>query len=211
MGFFDWLFRKQPGAAPARPLTAPARRAPKAVYGLDDGSPMVVVDTGKVQIVMDRAHFDAVYGALWAAVANKAPPDEAALPRLMDVIRSAGKEERVAAIEALASMGPQAKGAPFLLGLLTDHDGQLPWRVLEALKSRPDWTPELLRVLSAALKDPAKKIRSRAITMLIGLGPVISRPALPALREAIQDEDAHVQSHARQAVQLIEKGLAKQP
>ena len=211
MGFFDWLFGKQRETAPAKPQTAPVRRPPKAVYGLDDGSPMVVVDTGKVQIVMDRAQFDAVYGDLWAAVANKAPPDEAAVPRLMEVARTGTKEERDAAIEDLASMGPQAKGAPSVLGLLADPDGQLPWRALEALKSRPDWTPELLRVLTAALKDPAKKIRSRAVTMLMRLGPEISRPALPALREAIQDEDVHVQSHAREAVQLIESGLPKQP
>jgi HEAT repeat protein len=172
---------------------------------------MVVVDTGKVQIVMDRAQFDAVYGDLWAAVANKAPPDEAAVPSLMEVARTGTKEERDAAIEDLASMGPQAKGAPFVLGLLTDPDGQLPWRALEALKSRPDWTPELLRVLTAALKDPAKKIRSRAVSMLMRLGAEISCPALPALREALLDEDAHVQSHAREAVQLIESGVPRQP
>jgi HEAT repeat protein len=130
----------------------------------------------------------------------------------MEVVRTGGnKEERIAAIEALASMGPQAKGASFLLGHLTDPDGQLPWRVLEALKPRPDWTPQMLLVLTAALKDPAKKIRSRAITMLMRLGAEISRPALPALREAIQDEDAHVQSHAREAVQLIESDLPKRP
>jgi hypothetical protein len=194
--------------AQIRRLTAPARRPPKAVYGLDDGSAMVVVDTGEMQIVMDRAQFDAVYGDLCVAVANKAPPDEAAVPRLMEVVRTGGnKEERVAAIEALASMGPEAKGTPFLLGLLTDPDGQLPWRVLEALNPRPDWTPQMLRVLTAALKDPAKKVRSRAVRMLMRLGPEISRPALPALREAIQDEDDHVQSHAREAVQLIESGL----
>jgi HEAT repeat protein len=106
-------------------------------------------------------------------------------------------------------MSLQATGAPFLLGLLTDPDGQLPWRVLEALTARPDWTPQLLRVLTAALKDPAKKIRSRAVTMLMRLGPQISRPALPALREAIQDEDAHVRSHAEEAVRLIEAGIPK--
>jgi hypothetical protein len=43
------------------------------------------------------------------------------------------------------------------------------------------------------------------------LGAEISRPALPALREAIQDEDAHVQSHAREAVRLIESDLPKRP
>ena len=60
MGFLDWLFGKQRGAAPERPGAGPVLRPPKAVYGLDDGSPQVVVDTGKIQIIMDRAQFDAV-------------------------------------------------------------------------------------------------------------------------------------------------------
>ena len=182
-------------------------RPPKAVYGLDDGSPQVVVDTGKLQIIMDRAQFDAVYGKAWAAVANKPPPDEAAVPRLVEAVKSEdNKEERIAAIEGLASMGPQAKGAPFLLGLLTDPDGQLPWRVLEALGPRRDWAPQVLQALTAALKDQEKKIRRRAVAMLMRLGPEASRPALPALREAIEDEDPHVQTRAIEAVQLIELG-----
>jgi hypothetical protein len=95
VGFFDWLFGKRRETGPALSPTAPARRPPKAVYGLDDGSPMVVVDTGKVRIVIDRAQFDAVYGDLWAAVANKAPPDDAAVPGLVEVVRTSGsKEER---------------------------------------------------------------------------------------------------------------------
>jgi HEAT repeat protein len=159
---------------------------------------------------MDRAQFDATYGDLWAAKANTAPPDETAVSSLTDVVRTGGsKEERVAAIEALADMGPQAKGADFLLSLLTDPDGQLPWRALEALKPRRDWVPQVLHALTSALKDPAKKIRSRAVTMLMRLGPEASRPALSALREAIQDEDPHVQSHAREAVKLIEANQSK--
>jgi hypothetical protein len=210
MGFLSWLFGKQRGAAQSLPRPTQTRRPPKAVYGLDEGSPQIVVDTGKVQIVMDRAQFDAVYGEVWAAIANKAPPDEAAVPSLIQVVStSSNKEERLAAIDALASMGPHGKSAVFLLGLLTDPDGWLPWRALEALTSRPDWIPELQCALPAALKDPAKKIRSRAIAMLLRLGTENSRAALPALREAMNDEDPHVQSNAREAVQLIESAGAK--
>jgi hypothetical protein len=160
---------------------------------------------GKAEILMERAQFDAMFGEIWAAKGRQAPPDEAAVPSLVDVVKRGGtKEDRVAAIEALACMGPEAKGADFLLSLLTDPDPQLPWRVLEALGPRRDWVPRVLNTLISALNDPAKKIRSRAVAMLMRLGPETSRSALSALRERLQDVDPHVQAHARDAVRLIE-------
>jgi HEAT repeat protein len=114
------------------------------------------------------------------------------------------KEKRNAAIRALASMGPQAQGASLLLKLLIDPDGQVPWRVLEAISSKPDWIPRVVSVLTAALKDGKKKIRSRAVAMMMRLGPEATRLALPVLREALLDEDDHVRSKAKEAIQLVE-------
>jgi HEAT repeat protein len=205
VGFFNWLFGHQRSASPKRPR-------PKAVYGLEDGSPQIIVDTGKVQIVMDRAQFNTLYGGSWTPEVNKAPPAETAVPELVEVVKTGNnKEQSIAAIEALASMGPQAKGATFLLGLLTDPDGQIPWRALEVLAHRPEWMPQVLHVLTAALKDQSNKIRSRAVTMLMRLGSEVIFPALPALREASQDQNPHVQAHAREAVQLIESSVSKKP
>jgi hypothetical protein len=133
------------------------------------------------------------------------PQGPAAVGVLAQVVQtSKHKKQRIAAIHALATMGPQAQGASLLLNLLVDPDGQIPWRVLEALSYRPEWIPQVVPVLTTALKDRSKKIRSRAVAMLLRLGPEASRLALPALREALLDEDAHVQSHAHEAVQLIE-------
>jgi HEAT repeat protein len=139
------------------------------------------------------------------AIENIGPQAEVAVSALVEVVQKSNqKEQRIAAIQALASIGPQAQGTAFLLDLLTDPDGQIPWRVLEALGPRSPWIPQVIPVLIAALKDGAKKIRSRAVAMLMRLGPEASRIALPALREALRDEDPHVQSHAREAVRLIE-------
>jgi HEAT repeat protein len=128
---------------------------------------------------------------------------KAAVTALTQIVQSSSnKAQRIAAIRVLASMGPQAQEASFLPNLLTDPDGQIPWRVLEALPR--EWVPHVIPVLTAALKNPAKKIRSRAVTMLIRLGPEAIRFALPALREALLDDDPHVQSHAEEAVRLAE-------
>jgi hypothetical protein len=137
MGLFDWLFGKKRATAPRRPR-------PRAVSGLEEGSPFVVVNTGKVDIVMPRAAFDAQYGE-YSPVASSKPEDEAAVPALVQVVRTSNnKEERKAAIEDLARMGPEGKGASFLLGLLTDTDGQIPWRVFDALTGWNNWTPQVI-------------------------------------------------------------------
>lgn len=129
---------------------------------------------------------------------------EAAVADLVEIVRrSSHKEDRVAAIRALANMGPQAGGASFLLDLLTDPDGQIPWRVLEAITDRKDWIPQILRVLTAALKDERMKIRSNAIAMLRRLGAE-ALPALPAVKETLADEDVHVRSHAEEAIRSME-------
>jgi HEAT repeat protein len=135
-------------------------------------------------------------------IGPQGPPVVAALAQVVETGNH--KEQRIAAIRALASMGPQAQGASLLLNLLVDPDGQIPWRVLDALSSRADWIPPVVPVLTAALKEGPKKIRSRAVAMLMRLGPETGRLALPALREALLDEDPHVRSHAKEAVQLIE-------
>ena len=147
-----------------------------------------------------RAKYKEMEEELIELRAQRAEREKDRVPLLVQTVQNSKQmEERKAAIQALADMGPQGKGATFLVGLLTDPDGQIPWRVLEAIDFMPDWTPQILQVLTTALKDPSKKIRSRSLDMLRRLGSA-AQPALPAIKEALADEDSHVRSHAEEAI-----------
>ena len=56
MGYFDWLFGKK------QPTTPPRRARPKVLSGLDDDSPQVVVESGGLDMIMDRDTYEYMYG-----------------------------------------------------------------------------------------------------------------------------------------------------
>jgi HEAT repeat protein len=58
--------------------------------------------------------------------------------------------------------------------------------------------------LITAVKQETPKVRSRALAMLMRLGAK-ALPALPAVKEALADEDARVRSHAEEAIRSMEQ------
>jgi hypothetical protein len=141
----------------------------------------------------------------YSPIATCTPEDDLDVPALIRLAQTTNNKGYCrAAIQHLARMGPDAKGATFLVDLLTGTDGQIPWRVFEALTVWDNWTRPVLRSVTAALKDERPKMRGRALAMLLRLGAK-GLPAFAAAKAALADEDAHVRLHAARAVRSMEK------
>lgn len=139
----------------------------------------------------------------------------AAVPSLVEMFEHRTKEERVAAVHALASIGDAA--VPSLLAEVRNHSSQcrqdlaaaalvrmggagahdlvamvmkwegdhFPWGVIH---SEDKASPGAVTVLTALLRHNGREVRRAAVGALGSLGPD-AKPALPALMTALRDPD----------------------
>jgi HEAT repeat protein len=109
-----------------------------------------------------------------------------AAPRyLLKALEGEGKVRQPAAAEALAVLGPAARGAvPELVSRLASPGAGEEWPEQVLVDLGPLAVPGVME----GLKGPDRERRHRAAFVLVGLGPQ-AREAGPALVEALQDRD----------------------
>jgi HEAT repeat protein len=108
------------------------------------------------------------------------------------------KADRQRATQALARLGPEAKGAvPRLVELALREGDAAASQALRAID------PEAaVPRFTEALADPDPRVRERAATALFQLGPA-AKAAVPALGRAAKDPDVDVRGKAFAALQAI--------
>jgi HEAT repeat protein len=130
--------------------------------------------------------------ALWRVAGPEgADPGSAADRRqavelLIGMLREGDRFVRWAALDALATIGPEARPAvPALVPLLKDEDAQTRQPAVAVLGVLARQAPEAVAPLCWALDDRAVAVRAQAARCLYRLGRWHPR-ALPALKEALE-------------------------
>ena len=171
----------------------------------------------------------------------RADPREA-VPVLAEVMKNTERPAlRVAAIDALGKIGPDARvAAPYLLTLVKDPSTQVrnlavdalsrigadPKEagpvLVEALRNPGQISPNLLSTalaklgpavipeVATMLKDPKPSVRAQGAALLGRYGAA-AKEAVPALTEALKDDQAVVAIQAARALWEIDQSLAGVP
>jgi HEAT repeat protein len=143
-----------------------------------------------------RALQDEAPGARTNTLQALADGKEAAVPVLLELLRSPDAEVRWSAAGALGMIGPEARAAvPALADATRDGDPTVRYTAADALgKIGPD-AREAVPALIALLKTSDRLTAVKALTRL---GPA-AREAIPALIEALEDHDPDVRCEVCEA------------
>jgi HEAT repeat protein len=126
----------------------------------------------------------------------------ASVPALLELLRGGGARARKLAASALGEIvGTSAEVTAALLAALGDEDVEVRVNAVEALGWKAA-SPSVVAGLSAALRDPAPDVRYSAAFSLGQLGPN-AEAAVPALAEALHDENRYVPGYAVEALERI--------
>ncbi|MFH1009945.1 MAG: HEAT repeat domain-containing protein [bacterium] len=161
------------------------------------------------------------------------------VPHLIQALKDDDTGVRREAIQSLGKLGPLAETSiPFLIDLRKDPDGEIRYKVISSLSRIGPKTGNLLSYLEEALYDDKLDVQNTAATLLseYGEGSIpalilalkskdktvrwlaarslgnlgrIAIAALPALRDALQDEDGQVRSTANEAIEDISKKIGE--
>jgi HEAT repeat protein len=136
----------------------------------------------------------------------------AAVPDLTDGLTDADPEVRIAAANALGAVGPWAKGA--IPALLQAEKGDTAPEVQQAARAALDRVgrrpaggdvPVLLVGLQAPRAPRFRAASAQVLWMIGNARPADARPAVPALGQALRDEDVTVRLYAAQALYAIDR------
>lgn len=137
-------------------------------------------------------------------------PDSApAVPELMKSLSSDEELIRNSAIFALGKIGPAAKDAlPALRKNVTSEDRMLKrvsvWAMLKIDRGNERLSRLAVPLLAEGLGHEMEMVRYEAAVALGEIGD-LAKPALPALKQALEDKSAHVRDAAAEALKRIEK------
>lgn len=181
------------------------------------GPPPKEVRSVLVRALKDENKYVRIYAASALAGIDPALTAKAVLPVLLESLRHRGRPGdqtwlvRLRAAQALARIGPDAKGAiPALRKALKDEKEQVRTHAASALAGiEPALTAEaVLPVLIELLEHPGPWggqgwcVRFRAAEALGRIG-ADAKPAIPALREALTDDHEDVREAAAEALGKI--------
>ena len=162
-----------------------------------------------------RALNDADRFVRWSAVMvlENIPVEKrgAAVPGLTQLLGDTDLNVRLEAIKALSALGPNATSARIALVQAIDH-GDVESRV-QAMRAAETVggaaeTEPFIRALTSALSHNDARMRRSAAEILGRQGPA-ARPAVPALRRLLGDEDDEVRARANEALLSILEGDVK--
>jgi hypothetical protein len=126
---------------------------------------------------------------------------------LIEMAKTTGGRARLAAIRALAAIGPDAQEAvPLLVRLLRDSDAEVAFAVGHTLCEIGNWADQAAPVLMEPLSDERHLVRGLAAKLLGESGPY-AKAAAPALRVALGDESCYVRMYAERALRAVQEQL----
>jgi HEAT repeat protein len=138
----------------------------------------------------------------------------AAVPPLVDLLRSGDDQSRLLALKVLEGLGADAKDAlPALIEARNDPHSEVRYKAIVCLTELGTDAKEAIPALIAGLDDPDVRVRMSAVERLAQFGKDAPE-ALPALIRALDDHSSEVQhgavigvskfgSDARQAVPAL--------
>ena len=142
-----------------------------------------------------------------AGLRDIGPPAKAAVPALIRALQSGRFMLNWYAAAALGKIGPEAKAAvPSLTATLQWPDLTLAAYAAEALyRINPDDTRPIDKLVHILRDSKDSTARATAAQMLGGIGGAATRPAIPALTDALDDAKANVRLLAAKAILRTDK------
>jgi HEAT repeat protein len=145
------------------------------------------------------------------ALAKIGPAAKGAVPALSKALQQRDAAGCYGIVYALGSIGPAAVAAqPALLKVLGSDDDSIAligaWALVRIEAGNPECLAKCVPVLIRGLSSAAVPYRLAAAETLAALGP-LAKPAVPALKQALKDEDQTVSTAAAAALRAIQKSL----
>jgi HEAT repeat protein len=167
------------------------------------------VRRGRFQLALPRGFLARWHGAeLPERQRRERAPARGVLARLERALSTGSDEDRIAAAEALRTLGPHS--APVLSTVMAAVGDALPavrWRAVEILRLVVPPEPSFRLLAKALRSDPCRSVRWRAAEAL-GACTMPAAPSAEALIEASQDEDEWVRWHSdRVLTQVVDPSL----
>ena len=116
-------------------------------------------------------------------------------------------EMQTRAAYGLAALGPVAKPVFPEIAMIALKDAQNEGQRVNAINAFTNCDADTMRLLAAALKDPDRNIRLRAISALFHLRVAPDEVCLSALEGALKDQDAQVRALASGTTTRFEEEL----
>jgi HEAT repeat protein len=104
-------------------------------------------------------------------LARLGPPGKDALPALRKVGQDSDWNNRVFALSAIASIGPESKDVPLMIKALSDTNRAVRFQAARGLGNLGFPSKEAIGALTNALHDEAEAVRKRVSAALIKIDP----------------------------------------
>jgi HEAT repeat protein len=136
------------------------------------------------------------------ALGQIGPEAGAAVPSLLPLVGDGDSQVRAAAVQALGRIGPEIKAvSTAVVKALDDPEPAVRTAAVEAVaRAGPGCSGDLAK----RLQDKDANIRRRVAAQLSQFGPA-AKEALPALQQAVEDEDRGVAVQAAEALWKIDR------
>lgn len=137
-----------------------------------------------------------------------------AVPLLQETLKHESARVRVAAVDALAAIGPGAEAAvPDLISELTDAERDVRHRAVDALDKIGPAAELAIPTLIAVMQNERdlEPTRQLAIKTLVRIAPPGHEDTIAALRESSKDDNFGVSSLAKEMLKVIETKSAQAP
>ncbi len=182
--------------------TLEVRMATLRVYeNLTNSDPLMI--EGLIKATKDENQF-----VRWAAVrvlGNQKPvayPE--AIASMIRLLKDSDFGVRMAACQALGQQGANGKAAAKELGrCLNEGDEDVKYQALWALNQMAPEALDALPDIIKALKSKDVRIREEVPALLAKMGKPAANQSVPALMNALQDEDANVRYKAAMALRTL--------
>lgn len=126
-----------------------------------------------------------------------------AVPNLTDAVKSANRNVRRFAIQALGSLGTDARSAiPAILQAMKDDDSETQRRAIVAVRRIDEHAKGVVAALMTVLKGKHENNRLQAMYLLQQIREE-ARPAIPALIAVLSDKSGQMRSTAIQTLRII--------
>ncbi|MBI2946272.1 MAG: HEAT repeat domain-containing protein [Verrucomicrobia bacterium] len=140
------------------------------------------------------------------SLAHIGPSAAEAVPAVIRAVEFDNPNVRLAAVNFLLAMGPdaQVRISP-LIRLVNDKDEGLAWAGLTLVARPARDSPKAMRAVTQALQHESFRVRGKAAITLGQLG-ARAKEGIPALQAALKDEYWNVREAAAEALKKIESG-----
>lgn len=192
-----------PAAAEALPALLAARHDAYASIRHQAMSALCQLAPASLPLLTEMLRDPARAGEVLSALRYRADVHSDLIREIVTVAETEGHPRRAGAVARLGDLGAAAApGVSAVIAALADERDEVREAAAEAAWKLARYVPLPVAPLVSALKDRSRRVRMETVGALKNLGPAAVE-AVPALRQALNDDDFLVRDHAREALRAL--------